>query len=405
MRNTLLLRAESVTADVWRWLQLDADSQPQGSIHTGPLANAAAAAAGLRVVVLASGADCLLTQARIPGRNRQKLLRAVPFVLEEQLSDDVEDLHFAVGDQLVDEHWPVAVISRRYMETMMAVLQEAGLDVQQVIPEVLAIPFNEGDYSVLVSGDLALVRTGATSGYAVDSDNLGMVLAAQPQEDDQPLSVVHMYIYQDSPAPDTTGYQGQVNVENFTADPLGIFAQGLDAKPVNLLQGAFSRSGEWRRLLQPWRATAALLLAVVLIGFIVTGLDYYRLSEESEQLQARIEASFKRAMPGTQRVVNPRVQMQQELDRLQGGGPGGGFLLLLGKTGTVLKDVPGAEIGGVTFRGGRLDLDLKVTDLQLLDTIKQSLGKTAGLEVEIQSATTGKDQRVQSRLRIQGTGT
>ena len=50
---------------------------------------------------------------------------------------------------------------------------------------------------------------------------------------------------------------------------------------------------------------------------------------------------------------------------------------------------------------GRLDLDIKVPDLQLLDTLKQSLATAGGLEVEIQSATSDKDQRVQSRLRIQ----
>jgi hypothetical protein len=93
--------------------------------------------------------------------------------------------------------------------------------------------------------------------------------------------------------------------------------------------------------------------------------------------------------------------MQQELDRLQGGQSGGGFLVLLGKTGAVLKDVSGVEIGGVSFRAGRLDLDIKVDNLQLLDTIKQSLSNAGGLEVEIQSATTDKEQHVQGRLRIQ----
>jgi general secretion pathway protein L len=401
MNNTLLLRADSVATDRWQWLRLDPEGKPAGKIHVGPLLSAADDAAGLRVVVLVPGADCLLTQVRIPGRNRQKLLRAVPYALEEQLSDDVEQLHFAVGEQTPDEQWPVVVISRAYMASLLEVLVEAGLDVQQVIPEILAIPYNEGELSVLVSRDIALVRSGAASGYAVDSENLGMLLAAQPREEDQPAPLVHMYVNQDSQTPDTSDYDGQVHAETFAANPLGIFVQGLDARPINLLQGDFSRSGEWIRVLKPWRATAALLLAGVLVSFIVTGIDYYRLSRESEQLQARIEETFRKAMPGTQRVVNPRIQMQQELERLQGGQSGSGFLVLLGKTGAVLKDVSGVEIGGVTFRAGRLDLDIKVDNLQLLDTIKQSLSNAGGLEVEIQSATTDKEQHVQGRLRIQ----
>ncbi|MGB5261125.1 MAG: type II secretion system protein GspL [Gammaproteobacteria bacterium] len=401
MRNTLLLRADSVPADRWNWLRLGPEGAPVGNIRVGSLQSAANEAAGLRAVVLVPGADCLLTRVRIPGRNRQKLLRAIPYVLEDQLSDEVEQLHFAVGEQTPDEEWPVVVISRNYMATLLEAVAEAGLEVQQVIPETLAIPFNEGEFSVLVSRDIALVRTGTTSGFAVDSDNLGVLLAAQPLEEDQPAPLVHMYVNQDSQVPDTSDYGGQVNVETFAANPLGIFVQGLATRPINLLQGAFSRRGEWSRVLKPWRATAALLLAGVLVSLFVTGFDYFRLSKESEHLQARIEETFRKAMPGTQRVVNPRVQLQQELDRLQGGALGGGFLLLLAKTGAVLKDVSGVEIAGVTFRAGRLDLDIMVSNLQLLDTIKQSLANAGGLEVEIQSATTGNDQRVQSRLRIQ----
>ena len=98
--------------------------------------------------------------------------------------------------------------------------------------------------------------------------------------------------------------------------------------------------------------------------------------------------------------------MQQQLDKLQGQqGAGGGFLSLLGQSGAVLKDMDGVEVSGATFRAGRLDVELTVNNLQLLDQLKQSLMESGRLSVEIQSATTGRDQRVQSRLRIVGVGT
>jgi len=179
MRNTLLLRKDSTDADSWRWLRLDNDGQAQGSIHAGSLLDAAGEAGGQRVVVLAPGEDCLLTRVNIPGRSRQKLLRAVPYVLEEQLSEEVDKLHFAVGTAMDEGEWPVAVIEKSYMDSLLAATTAAGLDVQQVIPEILAIPYAGNETSVLVENDIALVRTGSVSGYAADSDNLGMLLALQ----------------------------------------------------------------------------------------------------------------------------------------------------------------------------------------------------------------------------------
>jgi type II secretory pathway component PulL len=76
----------------------------------------------------------------------------------------------------------------------------------------------------------------------------------------------------------------------------------------------------------------------------------------------------------------------------------------LAKSAAVLKGRQGVDVTAATFRAGRLDVDLTVSDLQLLDQLKQALMQNGSLEVEIQSATTGTDQRVQGRLRIQGAG-
>ena len=407
MRNTLLLRKDSAWGDSWRWLRLGNDGESQGDIHAGSLADAAGEAGGQRVVVLAPGKDCLLTQVDIPGRSsRAKLLRAVPYALEEQLSDEVEHLHFAIGTSMDGGQWPVVVISKAYMDSLMADVTEAGLDVQQVIPEILAIPYAGNETSVLVENDIALVRTGSVAGYAVDSDNLGMLLALQEVDEDEQLPALHLYVRQDNLQPDTAGFVGETRVEPYPGDPLSVFADGLDASAINLLQGAYSRAGDWARALRPWRATAALLLAGVLVSNIVIGINYYRLSQQSDQLKVQIEEVFRKALPATKRIVNPRVQIQQQLDSLQrSAGAGGGFLSLLGQAGFVLKGTQGVEIGGASFRAGRLDMDLTVANLQLLDQLKQALMQSGRLEVEIQSATTGKDQRVQSRLRIEAKGT
>jgi general secretion pathway protein L len=407
MRNTLLLRKDSAGGDSWRWLRLGNDGESLGDIHAGSLADAAGEAGGQRVVVLAPGKDCLLTQVDIPGRSsRAKLLRAVPYALEEQLSDEVEHLHFAIGTSMDGGQWPVVVISKAYMDSLMADVTEAGLDVQQVVPEILAIPYAGNETSVLVENDIALVRTGSVAGYAVDSDNLGMLLALQEVDEDEQLPALHLYVRQDNLQPDTAGFVGETRVEPYPGDPLSVFAAGLDASAINLLQGAYSRAGDWARALRPWRATAALLLAGVLVSNIVIGINYYRLSQQSDQLKVQIEEVFRKALPATKRIVNPRVQMQQQLDSLQrSAGAGGGFLSLLSQAGFVLKGTQGVEIGGASFRAGRLDMDLTVANLQLLDQLKQALMQSGRLEVEIQSATTGKDQRVQSRLRIEAKGT
>jgi general secretion pathway protein L len=402
MRNTLLIRVGQDEDARCEWLPLDVTGKPVGQVRRGDLADAAAEANGLRVVVLAPGIDCLLTQVAIPGRNRQKLLRAVPYALEEQLIEDVENLHFALGPALPGGGYPVAVVATRRMDAILAACRNAGLDVSQLVPELLAVPCDGEAVCAVIDGDMALVRTGAYTGFAVETDNLGLMLARLPQAEDTPARPVFIQLPLGRALPDLGGCADEATLTRYEGSVLMLLAQGLGDSPVDLLQGAYSRSQEWGKIWRPLRATAALLLAGILLGNIVKGVNYFRLSSERDDLNSRMQAVFMESFPGTKRVVDPRVQMQQQLEKLQRrAGKSTRFLSLLARSADVLRTAKDIEIAGASYRAGRLDVDLTALNLQVVDQLKQSL-TARGLTVEIQSAAADAGQRVKSRLRIQG---
>jgi general secretion pathway protein L len=402
MRNTLLIRTGQGDDGNCEWLPLDDAGQPVGRVRSGDLTAAAAEANGLRVVVLVPGIDCLLTQATIPGRNRQKLLRAVPFALEEQLIEDVENSHFALGPALPGGRYPVVVIATRRIDAILDACRSAGLDVYQLVPDLLAVPCSGDAVCVVIDGDLALVRTGPYSGFVVETENLGLMLAAEEQPEDSPARSVVIQLPAGAVLPDLGEAATTAEISRYEGSALMLFSQGMGGGIIDLLQGVYSRNQEWGKLWRPWRATAALLLAGVLLSNIVTGVDYFRLRNEREELNARMKSVFMESFPGTRRVVDPRVQMQQQLEQLQRrAGSGGRFLTLLARSADVLRTAKDIEIAGASYRAGRLDVELTAANLQVLDQLKQALS-AHGLEVEIQSAAADAGQRVKSRLRIQG---
>jgi general secretion pathway protein L len=236
----------------------------------------------------------------------------------------------------------------------------------------------------------------------VDTENLGLLLAGRPQPEDSPARPVFIHMPTGGVLPDLGEIADAADITRHDDPMLMLLAQGLGGAPINLLQGPYSRSQEWGKLWRPWRATAALLLAGVLLSNIVTGVDYFRLSGEQDELNARMQAVFMESFPGTKRVVDPRVQMQQQLEQLQRqAGSGDRFLSLLARSADVLRTAKDIEISGASYRAGRLDVDLTAANLQVLDQLKQSLS-ARGLAVEIQSAAADAGQRVKSRLRIEG---
>ena len=417
MRNTVLIEAVDSDLHAVRWVLFDAAGAPVDEVRAGTLQEAAVQAAGRRVLLLVPSAEVLLTRVRVPSRNRQRVLKAVPYALEEQLAGDIEQLHFALGTPR-DEEYPVAVVAQARMDAWLAACAAAGLQPEAVLPELLALPYVEGRWTLRVREEQASVRTGPAEGFGCERVNLAYLLRLCPPGPNIVDATAEANL--DTAAADTRvpplqplgTPPSELAGEGFellppdTRDPLLVMAETLTGRlPLNLLQGRYSRSEQLSRLWQPWRATAALLVAALALGSVYLAIDYYRLGQEQDQLRASIETVFRQALPET-RMVNPRAQMEQRLAALQRGSGGGqaDFLVLLQRAGPVLRGTGGLELQGANYRDGTLDLELTVANLQVLDQVKQQLSQGGGLVAEIQSATADGEQRVKSRLRLAGAG-
>lgn len=364
----------------------------------------AAAAAGGRVVALAPGADVLLTSATLPTRNRKRMLAAVPFALEEQLISDIETLHFALGPVATLGPVPVAVVERGHMQQWLDNLRQIELRPDAVIPEQLALPWQAGTWTVLYEAHQVLVRTAPQQGFATEPALLGALLrsALQDAGDARPEGLqVHLCM----PAGDELV---QLVAEfNLTLDlvscddPLALFAAHyVPEQSINLLQGSFSRNEQFGRLWRPWRMTAALLIAWIVLGMGTRIIEYQRLAHEKVALDNKIEQIYRQAFPADKNLVNPRVQMERHLAELSGGGGNGaGFLDLLAQTGPAFKATPGLTIKSLRSQNGELELELNIKDLQTLDQLKQRLTGAGPLSVEIVSAA-ARDGKVEGRLKI-----
>ena len=126
MADWLLLRLPRAPEQSATWLIVDPRGAPTSPPQGGPLTLAAARAAGRRLAVLVPGTDVLLAEPDVPVKAGAKLPQLVPYALEEQLADDIDDLHFAIGKRSGDSHRvPVAVVTRALLDEWLATLRGA----------------------------------------------------------------------------------------------------------------------------------------------------------------------------------------------------------------------------------------------------------------------------------------
>ncbi len=402
MRVKLFIRFNPSSLDEADWLRMDESTRHDLTVHHDSLSEIAAAAAGCRVILLVPGAEVLLTSAAVPGGNRQKIAGAVPYALEEQLASDVDNLHFALGERRDDGRISAAVVVKTQLDTWLERLRQAGIEPDAVAPDILALPWASGTWTVLMDGDRALVRTARQAGFVADSDNLDTLLRLALNEASE-ARPERIRIIQSMAAASSCNLDVTVDTEIVDEPVLTILCRGYDEPDaINLLQGVYSRREQLGKLWRPWRPVAALAALLLLIQGGMTVADYVRLSNERQALTQQIEQVYLKTFPDARKVVNARAQMEERLKELRGGGTDeAGFMGLLADIGPSLKETPSVEIQRISYNEGKIDLALFIGDLQGLDKFKQRLTAQHGLAVDIQSAAS-RDGKVEALLQIKG---
>ncbi len=402
MQTTLYIRLGSEPQGEVCWLSRSA--QGTSAVRHGELKEAALRSQGEKVAVLLPALPLLPLSATLPPLQGQKLRRAVPYALEEQLAEDVEGYHFALGKRQGDGSLPLLAVSLEQMVQWQDHFAEAELKPHACYNEAQLLPWQAGEMTLLLEADGALLRLSTFEGYSLPLEGMETLLELALQRAPEGLTTLRVFDARgdDATAPRWQGALAELEQKyEVNNEPLTLFSVTQSAQAINLLQGEFSRKEQLGRLWRPWRASAALLAAWLLLQGTMAIMDYQHLAAEEVRLYEAAKQVYRDTF-NAKNVPDPKGQMEGKLAELQGGGGGGAFVSLLAASGAVLNSAKGVELQNLRYRQGELELELQLADLPALDVLKERL-QQQGLEVEIRNASS-RDDKVEGRLAIRGAG-
>ncbi len=352
---------------------------------------------GRRIVVFLPATDVRMAVVKVPAKQTSKVLQAVPYALEEQVAEDVESLHFAVGSRLEDGSHPVAIVSRARFTRVLGLLRARGMQPDLVVPETLALPMPgaDGAWSALADGDQVVVRSGAWSGFACCAEDLAGYLAMADTERAHPL---RLQIAAESPV-DWSRLNWPVTL---LPQPSALTALAANLRPehsINLLQGGYAQSRDIERLWKPWRVAAVLLLSWLVVGGAGYVMQNLKLAAELRRQDDANIARFQQLFPDQTRVVDLSAQLDQLMRATGAGGGASGPLALFDPLTQALAASPGLKLTGVQYREGSLFLSMTASDLQVLEGLRNWFANQPGTALEVQSAN-AESGTVQIRARL-----
>ncbi len=387
------------------WLICDDRGNPVSETKIDSLERIAAQVEGRKVIVIVPAEWVTLTSASVPGSSA-RAARAIPYALEEMLSEDVEELHFAVGDRQGSDTYPVAVIASELMFLLQERFTAAGLRPTEVRPEPLALPrFKEehNSWTAYVKDHRLVVRLDDFAGYAIEWENAGLLLKQSMQEagDARPAGIVLFKNAGQTIDPLDSSLELE---EREYKDQLSLFASGVfNSSAINLLQGEFSFKQQFDRAWKPWRPAIALLLVLGVIFGAGRYIEYRKLSTQIETQKAEMADILQRTFPSVKRVVNARKQMQSEMKKLGAAGINSGFVSVINSISSSLGEAGNTTLNSINYKSGRIDLDLDTDRLSTLDKLKQTLEGDGKYRMTIESANQSNG-RIRGRIRVEVRG-
>ena len=360
------------------------------------------------IVVLVPTELCLSLQCMVPGRTTGQMRRALPFVVEEFLASDVENLHLAHGPLRRGQAAACLALDRRHIEGWLAALGRIGVVPGHLVPAGMLLPSAPDRVALLFDGEAVLARTPGQA-LATDAEQLVFVLSTAVSEmgtgdEDGEIEVLAIN-GQLAPIDRAQVEQNATKRIRWTSEEtdettLAYLAKMWRSAPpnVDLLQGEFApprrRSAAWQR----WRAVAALAGLWVLVGLAADVTKGAWASHRAGQLGEEATALYREYFPGDRRVQNIKRQMAQHLGDVGASGPG--FIPLVGFLGKALEKSADAELLSLGFTDARSELavDLTLPGYEALETLKNELSSSS-LETDISSAEQ-QEKRVRARLKI-----
>ncbi len=331
----------------------------------------------------------VLTEVFTPGKRQSDWMAALPYTLEESLSEPVENLHFVPLQRSKEGMVSVAIVAHQWMERWVATLQSLGLNHVQLVPNCFRVPAVEtseqGDESdeasplvwnvVAENGELH-IRSGLYSGFSVREPCLEPFIHATEQTGKK-VTLNHL------------SANNQLNSQlddNKSISQLTLRTDAYQAQSKNL------------KYWQDWRWPALLVGVLIITALISTWQKTQTLAKQTQQYQAQTEHLFKEMFPDVKRIVNIKMQTQSRLNNQQGGGQknSASLVTLLQRVEPLFKAEPNVKIHRLQWKkGGQGQLQIDVSaqqtqQLQRIVSMSQQQKRTASLmnvELELKNVT------------------
>ncbi len=370
------------------------------------LSDIAAHRDGEPVVLVLPAEEVLLRRLPLAPGERRHAAQSVPFMLEEELSEDISKLQVALAPP-VDDAVVVAIVQRSELAARLSLLRAAQLSPILCVPEQQLLLRAQQGWGALAIAERIVVHSASGQSVICDAQNADELLALLAA--DSPPQSIRLRVDAGQSKAVIASFPKSLrkhieclpsDAEDRLDDALVALAAG---DVVNLLQGDFKLRLSWGELWGRWRTVALLIVANLLLYSAVSYSDLQRLQQRSEQLALAIAGVYGEFFAEAERRV-PQARADFErllLDVTEQPAQRSYLLPLLDRVAVVLRQTSGAKLHALQYRikdPKQLQVEVETSSFASAEKIRQ-LFDMGGLDAQMLGSNAVRNNRVRVRFQ------
>lgn len=296
--------------------------------------------------------------AELPNLSIKKLKSTVPYALEDNLTQNVELLHFAFDKKLYnDNFYKVLVIEKLILNDFIAQFKEEGIAFQAITTSWFALNQNE---QILTP-----------SGILLNTPNFKGMLSKEVaplylKNNAEPVLCFKESCNETLEGLNLNKHHLQESYYEFIAKRL------LDTIFINLCQGDFQIQ-DTKHTLNWWYRLSQISGGLLILFFLgLNGFSIYNLKKQINNLDTEIAAIYHDFFPNASSVISPKFRIEQLIK--QNSNKSSSIYHLLNALGVVYQEQK-FNIEKIQYVNNTMLITLSVADFKALHAIETSLRK------------------------------
>lgn len=385
MANTLFIR--SLENGLWQWRFLSESGEWLGEDYSaGDTESLLSSLPEERVTANLMFCGQQVVSCRVPFDEKEKrhIAKLLPYEMEERIIDNVDDLHFAIGD-ISGGSASVAYVK---METVAQVMEEVNslpCDLYQCLPDYLMLKREHGSITIVYDDNQVFVNQGGGIGFTVDAGFAPVVLGAMEgkvatdtklvllAEDDERLQQLLTWL------PDAWQQEeGGLEIDARFGSLWDAIDISFPDTSMSLRRGAFARQLPLVRWWETWQLPVYIAAAAFVLSLAVSFSQYLGAKSEFASIRDETTRIFLDAVPNG-RKGDPERELKSRLQSTSGGGQPTNMMQLLSASAKAVKQVPDITFSSFRYNGDNreLQLDFEAKTFADVEKVRELIAKSS----------------------------